>query len=83
MKGDFVMNTLIPFYNDQLRFALSCSDLALKTEYFGRLRGIIVSLYHSGLISQSKYNYLFMCFDFLEEAPSSDLYTYDDLTITT
>ena len=69
------MNNLIRCYNDHLRFALSCSDLALKTEYFARL--------HSGLITQSKYNYLFMCFDFLKEAPSSDLYTYDDLTITT
>ena len=75
------MNNLIRCYNQHLRFALSCSDLVLKTDYFGRLRGIIVCLYHSGLISQSKYNYLFMCFDFLKEAPNSDIYTYDDLSI--
>ena len=75
------MYALISCYNEHLRFALNCSDLSLRTDYFGRLRGFIVCLYHSGLITDSKYNYLFMCFDFLKEAPSSDIYTYDDLSI--
>ena len=75
------MSNLINCYNDHLYFALNCSDLVLKCTYFSMLRGMIIMLYHSSLISHDKYNYLYMCFDFLLEAPSSDLYTFEDLSI--
>jgi len=72
---------LIQCYNSHLSFALSSSDLSIKTEYYARLRGIIACLYHSAIISNTQYNFLAMAFDFLAESPSSDLYSYQELSL--
>ena len=77
----YLNKLLINTYNSHLSVALSSSDLIIKTEYYARLRGFIDCLYHSAIISNTKYNFLAMVFDFLAESPSIDLYSYQELSL--